>query len=270
MDEARPPLPEQPEPDAPQPTAPQREAPEPAAPQVEGSPTLWSRFPDIVLQPARVMVAIRQRPAWFLPALVLILITMVYTAANLELILPETLQLQLDRSTSGVEVERLQEQIAKFSDPSTVMRVMIGLAAGFSAWIMILIPGFFYHLFLKLSGGTGSAGQTLGVIFWTSLVGVGLKTLLGWLIVLFKGSALHVSTGLALLVPDAPVDSLVFQALSLFGDVFVWWQLVLMIGGFAWVHEMSRQRSVQVTLATFLLTTGSVLVIQRLGQMFSS
>jgi hypothetical protein len=215
---------------------------------------LLERFWGLIVAPGRTSAAIALRPSWVLASLLLFLVSTVFSALTLHILGPEQLELQLESAVSDEQIQAITEQIEEMRDPGLAMRLVLGVMSGIGAWLFVaLLPGLIYHPFLRLSEGTGQLAQTLGVACWASLVAYTLKYALTLVLVLGKGTVMGVGTGLVLLAPDARYGSTLFLALSIFGDVFVWWQTVLFAIGFAVVHRLPLRRAATVTVALAVL-----------------
>ncbi|MFH1844705.1 MAG: YIP1 family protein, partial [bacterium] len=125
-------------------------------------------------------------------------------------------------------------------------------------WFITLIYGLFYLLFGKLAGGQGTFKQVMGVTYWAALIPYILGYLVKLPIVFAKDSVREVSLGLAALAPNADVLSTKFLALTFFGDLFVWWGLIVTIIGFEKVHGMARGQAAVVTILPWALVTGAM------------
>ncbi len=228
--------------------------------------SLWERIPLLVQRPSVAFARVAQRPAWWLPGLVLFVLVALYTAMNCHVIVPGSLSAALDKA-DGKQLEVLQKQMALFSDPPAWLRFITGFGAGFGIWVVMAIQALIYHLFLRLSEGKGTVGQSFGVVYWAALVPTLMKTLLSWIvIVVTDGAHLLRDTGLAALVPDKASDSLPYQLATFFGDVFSIWTVVLTIIGFAVVHRIARGRSALVTVLVYVLISACMIGLSLLGK----
>ncbi|MFO7654502.1 MAG: YIP1 family protein [Candidatus Krumholzibacteriia bacterium] len=233
----------------------------PAVPPERDS--LLLRFWSLIVAPTRACVAIAQRPAWGVAAVALLVVSALYTGSVLHIIGPEQIEQQIESAGSDEAAMAMAGQLDRMRDPGPGMRIVIGLAAGVGALLFaVVLPGLVFQLFFRLSEGRGRMAQTFGVVAWTALVASTISYGLRALLILGRGSGEGVATGLALLVPDAPSDSPLFLALNMFGDVFIWWQVALMVIGFAVVHALPLVRSAVVTIAVSVLGGLMILGVQ--------
>jgi hypothetical protein len=229
-------------------------------------PSLAERFWDVFAAPRRAMDAVAVRPAWAIPFVVLMLLMVLYTMANVHILIPEQSEMALEH-VSGEAAVGLEQQIEMFSDPPMWLRVVAGLGAGLTVVVFsILLPGVILHLFLKLSGGRGQVGQTLGVLFWAALIPYGLRTLLGWIVVVASGSGKLAGLTAASLMPNPNPQSLGYVIANLYGDPFMYWMLAVSILGLAIGHKIDLARSAIVTVATFVLLSTIPIGFTLVGQ----
>lgn len=215
--------------------------------------TLIGRIAAVFTNPDAAMGAVRENPRWTMAGLILIVILGCYGATTLHISGPEQIDVMRDTRLGGMMTEeQIQDQYDRYLDLSTGDRLLSGLQAGIGVFIGVLISGLVYLLFTKLAGGVGTFGQVMGVVFWSNLIGMGLGTLVRWPMVFAKKSVFAVSTGLALLVPDAAPTSLAYQVLSIF-DFFAIWALYVMAVGFVKVHGFTFGKSLTVTIMSWLL-----------------
>ncbi len=227
--------------------------------------SVTARFWKIFSAPGEAMAAVRDNPRWTLAALALILVMTAFGAATLHITGPENVDMMRDtRFGRMLDDEQIAEQYARYDDISGTDRLLHGLQTGFGVFVGVFISGLVYLLFCKLAGGTGSFAQTMGAVYWSSLIGVGLGSLVKWPLVLAKQSAFSVSTGLGLLAPDAAPTSATYQLLGFF-DFFVIWSLVVLVIGFQHVHGFDRNKSATVTVMSWLLMN---LAMFGLGRLF--
>ena len=229
------------------------------------SDSLIGRVIAVFASPTAAMTAVRDNPRWTMAGLILIILLGIYGATTLHISGPEQIDVMRDtRLGRMMTEEQVQDQYDHYMNLSTGDRLLAGLPAGIGVFVGILISGLIFLLFTKLAGGTGSFGQVMGVVFWASLIGVGLGTLVKWPLIYAKQSVFAVSTGLALLVPDAEPTSLIYQLLSIF-DFFAVWAVYVMVIGFAKVHGFTFGKSMIVTVMSWLLMS---LVMVGFSQIF--
>jgi len=230
---------------------------------------IGERFVDVFTAPVKAMKGVAERPAWVIPCLVLFAIMALYTAANVHIMVPEQSEMSL-AFASNEQAAGLEQQIEMFLEPPLWLRLVAGIGAGLTVVIFtILIPGLLMHLFLKLSGGVAQAGQTLGVVFWSGLIAYGLRTILGWIIIVVTGSARHAGLTATSFMSDPNPQSVPYMLAGLYGDPFMYWMMFVVVLGLAIVHRLEFSRVAIVAVATYVLLSAIPIGFTLLGQAFS-
>lgn len=230
---------------------------------------IGERFVDVFTAPVKAMKAVAERPAWVIPCLVLFAVTALYTAANVHIMVPEQTEMSMVHA-SGQQADALEQQIEMFLDPPLWLRLLSGIGAGLTVAVFsLLLPGLLMHLFLKLSGGVAQARQTLGVVFWSGLIAYGLRTILGWIIIVATGSARHAGLTATSFLPDPDPQSVPYVIAGLYGDPFMYWTIFVTVIGLAIVHRLEVSRAAIVAVATYILLSAIIIGFTLLGQVFS-
>ncbi len=221
----------------------------PSAPSPAGSPPA-ERFVDVFTQPRRAMDGVAERPLWSLPFLVIFLLMTLYAAANVQLITLAQQESMREFLPAGQE-EIFEERLERYQDPSVPLRLWQGIQTGLgTTFIALLVPAVVLFGFCRLSEGTGSFKGTLGVIFWSGLIMYGLKTILGWVVLVATGNVALSYLSLQSFMPGQNPLHPLFAAAGLLGDPFFWWMLWVVALGLARVHRIAEQRALVVVLAT--------------------
>ncbi len=229
------------------------------------SDTIGKRFLTIVTNPVAAMAEVKENPRWVIAALAVALMIGLFSAATLQITGPEQLDVMRDTKFGQMMPEEdLAEMYAKYEAPTTSARVIQGVQSGVGAAVMLFIMALIYLLFCRLAGGRGTLIQTAAVVYWSSVVSLGLASLVKWPLVLAKGSSLGVAIGPAVFVADrGPTDALV-QLLSIF-DLFTVWGVLLMVIGLGQVHDFARNKATTVVVTTWLFLS---LVLFGIGRLF--
>ncbi|MEZ4386677.1 MAG: YIP1 family protein [Candidatus Krumholzibacteriia bacterium] len=233
-----------------------------------GSPSLGERVSDVFVAPVRAMRAVAVRPAWWLPALLAFLVVGLFTLANVQQLMTAQMEARLETATSQ-QAAAIEQQLEMFADPPVWLRVLTAVGAGLGVVVSGLIFALVCHLFLRLSEGQGRLGQSVGVVFWAGLIAYGLKTILGWIVLVATGSVRATGLTAAALLPDANQQSVGVVVANLLGDPFAWWMLAVIALGMAVCHRLQVSRAAVVIVATYLLL-GAVMVGLTLIQQFVS
>jgi hypothetical protein len=213
---------------------------------------VWSVF----FSPRKAMAQVRERPRWGIPALLILVVMGLFMAMTLPIIMPERLGARMaEGGLGGSQATELEAALAMFADPPLWLRILVGTSSGAVTCVMLFLWSLVFVLFGRLSGGLATLKQVAGVVFWAGLVQYGLGVLVKWPLVVAKGSALEVNTGLALLAPAARLDSFLYRFLTTFGDVFQWWFLVLTIIGIAVVNDFRLSKATPIVLLPWFVIT---------------
>jgi hypothetical protein len=254
--------------------APEAWTPAPAGPTAPGddgaaepaSPTLADRFVDVFTSPRRAMNAVAERPLWSVPFLVIFLLMALYAAANVQLITlaqQESMSEFVAPGQEGLFAERLE----RYQDPSVALRTWQGIQTGLgSTFIALLVPAVVLFGFCRLSEGSGSFKGTLGVVFWSGLILYGLKTILGWIVLVLTGNVSLAYLSLQSVLPVQNPMHPAFAAAGLLGDPFFWWMLWVIALGLARVHRLAERRALVVVLASHGLFSGVLIGIVALAR----
>jgi hypothetical protein len=207
--------------------------------------SFFGRFSDLFTNPGRLMENVGARPSWWQPGLMVVLALIIFTWATLPVSAPE--QAELMRDSKIMELageEAADKQYEEALNITPAKRATQAGIAGFWSWIMILVFGLILGFFVKMSGGTGSMSQALGIVSWGSLPIFVIATAVKLPLIMMTESVYKVNIGLAALVPNAEPNSALFMALMTYGDFFTWWGLFLLIVGFEKVFRMGRSTAV--------------------------
>lgn len=212
--------------------------------------SLTDRAVQVIVAPAVAMRAVFDRPAWLAPLGVICLLVWLFTAFNVHIMMPESVERQLAHAPAA-QVEMLEHQLDMFSDPPPWLRLLTGLVL---------------HSFLRLSEGKGKLRQTLGVVSWAGLIAYGLRTMLSWVIVAVTGSGTYAGLTAASLMSDANPSSVPFVVAGIYGDPFIYWMLWVVLIGVIVVHQLPRSRALIVVAATYVLLSIVPIAFTLLGQ----
>ncbi len=232
-------------------------------------PPLGGRFIDVVTAPAKAMAAVAAQPAWLVPASVLFALMFLYRAANVHVLVPAQLEMTLEAGGAGSEA--IHAQMDLFTDPPVWLRVVSGLGAGFTVVVFsLLVPGLILHLFTRLSSGSAELKQTLGVVFWAGLIAYGLRTVLGWIVLVATGEARYAGLTAASFLHGVDPQSVLFSVAGLYGDPFMYWTLWVVAIGLATCHRLPLGRAVTVVAATYVLGSALPIGMAIISQAFSN
>jgi hypothetical protein len=207
--------------------------------------SFFGRISDLFTNPGRLMENVGARPSWWQPGLLAFLTLICFTWVTLPVSAPEQAELMRDSKVMEMVGEEVADQ--QYEDALNITpakRFTQSAIAGFSTWIMILIFGLILGFFAKMSGGTGTMSQALGIVSWGAMPVFVIATAVKLPLILMTESVYKVNIGLAALLPGAEPSSPLFMILMTYGDFFTWWGLFLLIMGFQRVFGMGRPAAV--------------------------
>ncbi len=224
-----------------------------------------ARFRALITRPRDLGAMIKERPGWLVPALVMLGVMWLFTAAVSHIAGPEQLELMRDsKIMQMMPEEQWQAQYRDAMAPTLAKRIGNGAAGGIGTCVSAVVLAALLNLFAKLSAGRGRFKQMLALVFWTGLIPYGLGIVLKYALVLAKESVVGVSVGLAALLPDPDYTSFLYQFLMTFGDFTMWWALAVLVIGVEVVYELRRSTAAVVVLLPWVLLSGVALIVGRL------
>lgn len=218
---------------------------------------------NVFFSPTKAFTRLKDKPSWWLPLLITVLVTLVVTVVSTRYFDWETQRQRVieqleSRNMTPEQIEQATEQMEKFWS-SPIMRFGMPVA---SALVMqlaaVFVLALIYNLAMPLLGSTGNYLRSLSVVCLASLVSIpaGIVKLL---LVLLKRSA-EVSTSLLLAAPN--VKSGFLQVLLSRVDPFAFWQLVLMAFGLKIVFDLKGSKAY---LMVFIVWLAFTLIFASLG-----
>ncbi len=211
---------------------------------------------DIYFAPTRAFARLKEKPTWWLPLVITVVVTLAVTAVTLQFFdwqaqQERAIDAMRNRNMTEEQIEQATEQMAKFWS-SPLLRFGMPLA---SALVMqlaaVFVLALIYNLAMPLLGASGNYLKSLAVVCLASLVSVpaGLVKLL---LVLLKRSG-EVSTSLLLAAPG--IKSGFLQVLLGRLDPFAIWQLVLVAIGLKTVFDLKGSKPYVLVFLVWLAFT---------------
>lgn len=217
---------------------------------------------SIFYEPTRVFRALKEKPTWLIP-LVFFLVVMIISTY---FIMPAAQKAQLqaiDRSEvysaeQKAEIKTQMEQNQGFA--------IIGVIASPIFWVIFIfvVVGLTMLFGNVIFGGKARFAQVFGMVilsFMTWVIGAIVKTPL-----IVAKDSIDVRTSLAIILPGETVSGPLYSFLNTYTDVFVIWQIVLLVIGVKVIYEFANSKA----LMTVLIPTAVMAVISvALSSMFS-
>jgi hypothetical protein len=221
----------------------------------------FGRLADLIVKPARLMENVGARPSWWQPGLLIMILTVGFTYLITPISKPESVEMMRDSKIMEMAPEGTWQKA--YDDALNVSQTQILVESGFTGfgtWLAVIVFSLILGFFAKMSGGTATMKQALGVGSWAAVIPFGLGLVVKLPLILVTESVFEVNLGLAALLPDADPSSAIYKVLANYGDLMTWWGLIVMIVGFMVVGKMSKNAaSVSVILPWALLTAPLVI-----------
>jgi len=218
---------------------------------------------NVFFSPTQAFTRLKDKPSWWLPLLITVLVTLVVTVVSTRYFDWETQRQRVieqleSRNMTPEQIEQATAQMEKFWS-SPIMRFGMPVA---SALVMqlaaVFVLALIYNLAMPLLGSTGNYLRSLSVVCLASLVSIPAG-IVKVLLVLLKRSA-EVSTSLLLAAPN--LKSGFLQVLFSRVDPFAFWQLILMALGLKVVFDLKGPKSY---LMVFIVWLAFTLIFASLG-----
>jgi hypothetical protein len=218
--------------------------------------TFFGRLGDVITNPGRLMDNVGARPAWWQAGLAIFLVMIVFSYMVLPISAPEQVEMMRNsRLSSMIPEDVYQQQYEDALNMPQNQRIIQSVSSGFFTWVSVLVFGFILGFFARMSGGKGTMRQALGVVSWGAMPVFLVSSLVKLPLILATESVFKVAIGPAALLPNADPGSTLYQILMVYGDLFTWWGLILLIIGFERVFNMARSvAAVSVLLPWAVLT----------------
>jgi hypothetical protein len=218
---------------------------------------------DIYFAPGRAFARLREKPAWLLPLILVLVFNMLTAFAASQYVdwdkqRKAAIERMRERNMPEEQIQKATEGMEKFYT-SPVMRYGVpAISAVVVGIISLLFLAVIYNVSLPLLGGAGDFKRTWAIVCNASLVAVP-ATLVRGLLVLLKRSA-EVSTGLLAAAPDVKQPFLKGLLAQL--DIFDFWKFLLIAIGLNVVFGLKGSKSYVLVFAVWLVV---MLVLALLG-----
>ncbi|NDL67048.1 YIP1 family protein [Anaerotalea alkaliphila] len=227
----------------------------------------WRKLRGTIFSPSEAFEAIREKPTFLLPMLVVPLFPVLYF-----LVFWDSYQVQVIRmletqfANMGMELTRemLDAQLR-------VTRILTPIGALVGPVIGTLAGATYHFLAARIAKSKVTYRQLFSLIFHVQVVGV-LLWVLFMVLTLLQGqvSIQEPVTSLASLLPEELYGTALYGA-ALSVEVFSIWQLCLLYMGLRIVARLSKRASLLIVLSYFvlgaLISTGAILFSTRMGNL---
>ena len=216
---------------------------------------------DIYFAPSRVFNALKEKPQWITPFIIILVVVAVTAAVTVSLTREAIVARQEEMfEERGMNEEQIEQAKQFTSGPAIVISSVLS-ALIFTA-ILLLIFALITNLFIPLFGGESGFKKVFSVICFSALVAVPAAVLKLIMIAITKSP--FVTTSLALLVPNLAKTSFVYQLLAGF-DFFILWEMILVAMGIAITNNVVKKNAY---ILIFVIWIASIFVGIGLGSIF--
>jgi len=214
-----------------------------------------SMLVNIFLEPSRVFKSIKIKSSWVLPFIIYLIIATIgaYFTTPFQMEIGKQKIMQSDQLTE----EQKQAQIEMSGKFAFLGWVIAPIAV---VVIMLLITGANLLVGSVILGGTTRFTTMWSAICFTSLISA-LGLIIKVPLMLWKHTA-DIRTSLAILLPGKDLASGIVSFLNTSTDLFLIWQIVVMIVGMAIIYNFSKLRASLVVLIPTAIIFGIMGLIQ--------
>jgi hypothetical protein len=216
---------------------------------------------DIYFAPSKVFNAIKEKPQWITP-FIIVLIVVAVTAVVTVSLTRETIVARQEEvfQERGLSEEQIEQAKQFTSGPAIV--ISSAVSALIFTSILLLIFALVTNLFIPLFGGESGFKTVFSVICFSALVTVPAAILKIVMIAITKSP--YVTTSLALLAPNLAKTSFVYQLLAGF-DFFILWEMILVAMGISITSNLIKKNAYTLV---FMIWIASVFIGVGLGSIF--
>jgi len=212
----------------------------------------------VLVKPSKVFEWVRENPNWWMPAILLILITVAGAVVSASVGTEEALK-QLQKNADQMPPEALAQAKQMMNSPIAVMFAAVG--SFFGVIISLLIQSALLHLGASMFGGRAKFTVGIATVAYASMPIV-LQQIIQSIYML--GSGKLVMPGLSSLLPSDQINITQTAFLSRI-DIFSIWMIILLIIGFSATYKISRGKAAAISIGYWLLATIVVVALASVG-----
>ena len=216
---------------------------------------------DIYFAPSKVFNALKEKPQWITPLIIVLLVVAVTAVVTVSLTREAIIARQEEMFQERGMSEEQIEQAKQFTSGPIIMISGAISAAIFTA-VLLVVFALVVNLFIPLFGGESGFKKIFSVICFSALVTVP-AAILKIILLAITGSP-YVTTSLALLAPGLAKNSFTYQLLSGF-DLFVIWEMILVSMGISITNNLLKKNAY---ILVFLIWFVSIFIGIGVGSIF--
>jgi hypothetical protein len=216
--------------------------------------SVGSMLVNIFLSPMRVFGSIKAKPTWVIPFVIILIMT----AVTAYFVAPIAMEAQKQDVLSNENLSPEQrDQAVQQMETFKAIGPIIGSAVGtLGAAIMVFVMAAIILLMgTVMFGGSAKFMQLVALICFTDMISV-LGQIIKMPLMVMK-QTMDIRTSLAVLLPGSDMKSVAYTLLNSFTDVFLVWQIILVIAGVAVIYNFSKGKAA----ATVLIPVGVIAII---------
>lgn len=215
----------------------------------------------IYFAPSKVFHALKERPRWILPLVIVLFVVALTTVLTMTLAREAiTARQQEALQERGLTEEQMEQAMQFTQGPAAAISGAVG--AVIITAVLLLIFALVLNLFVPLFGGESGFKKIFSVICFAALVMVPAAILK--ILMIAATRTPYVTTSLALLAPGLAKDSFAYQLLAGF-DLFVIWEMVLVAMGISITNGLARKNAY---ILVFVIWIVSIFAGIGLGSIF--
>ena len=216
---------------------------------------------DIYFAPSKVFNALKEKPQWLIPFIIVLVVVAVAAVATVSLT-KEAIMAQQEETFQerGLSEEQI-EQARQFTSGPVIM-ISSAVGAIMVTALILFIFALVINLFIPLFGGEGGFKKVFSVICFSAMVVVPAAILKIIMIAITRTP--YVTTSLALLVPNLAKTSFVYQLLAGF-DFFILWEMILVSMGISITNNVVKKKAYFLVFTVWII---SIFIGIGLGSIF--
>ncbi len=194
---------------------------------------------DIYFAPGKVFNALKEKPQWITPFIIILVVVAVTAAVTVSLTREAIVARQEEVfEERGLSEEQI-EQARQFTSGPAILISSV-LSALIFTTILLLLFALVTNLFIPVFGGESGFKKVFSVICYSALVTVPAAILKLIMIAITKSP--FVTTSLALLAPNLAKNSFGYQLLAGF-DFFILWEMILVAMGITITNSIAKKNA---------------------------
>ncbi len=217
----------------------------------------WDWLYQVILAPRKTLAAItsQDKPNWLTPMLVISILILVSALAGIPA------RVQASQATATVPMDEsyyTEDQQAQFAASDAAVSsplftyILPAIGGLLGLWIIWLLMGSVLHLAYTLAGSRSSSAATMNLAAWT-MVPVGLRYIIRAVYMLISGQVIQAAGLSGFVDASAGGTAAFFAALLTMLDIYLIWQVILLVIGSTELTKLSRKKAWTATLTAVVV-----------------